>query len=321
MELNVNEIGGKYLTVENEAARLSLPVYNPLTGKGYVKVGTKVFQQSDEKTYKYTAGGWQLDETDLSDYYTKAQSDVRFIKSGQRDYDLPEGYEQIRGIVSHGAEYIDTGYLPNPSTFGFDIDFTVWNSIVTSQAPHIFGAGTRADGNDQRIALSVYKATEYGEFRTGAALNINPRITTGVRNRLRLINKVLTYINGDIYNITTTLTDTDCTTNLFLFALQDSGSMARFATCVLRGFKIYEGSVIVREYVPARRVSDGELGLYETHTNTFFTNGGTGAFTEDDTDMTCIPVTGDDVTIGGTTYAAGTSIDVVLKALADAVNE
>ena len=128
-------------------------------------------------------------------------------------------------------------------------------------------------------------------------------------------------MNGDIYNITTALADTDCTTNLFLFTLQDSGSMARFSTCVLRGFKIYENDSIVREFVPARRVSDGEVGLYETYTSTFHANLGSGAFTADETDITCIPVTGDDITIGSTTYAAGTSIDVVLKALADAVNE
>jgi hypothetical protein len=320
MVLNVNEIGGKYLTVENEAARLSLPVYNPLTGKGYVRVGTKVFQVSDEKTYKYTSSGWQLDETDLSDYYDKSEADVRYVKSGQRDYNLPDGYEQLRGIVSHGAEYIDTGYTPNPSTFGFEIDFTPWNSIVTSNAPHIFGAGTRADGNDQRAALSVYKATDGGEFRTGAALNINPRMSLGVRNKLKLMNKVLTYMNGDIYNITATLTDIDCTTHLFLFALQDSGSMARFATCSLRKFAIYEGSTKVREFVPARRVSDGEIGLYETFTSTFLTNGGSGAFTEDDTELDCTPVTGTDITIGSTTFSAGTSVDLVLQAIANEIN-
>lgn len=314
MKLNTKDISGKYFTVENEAARLSLPT-------NLLMVGTKVFQQSDEKTYKYTANGWALDESDLSNYYDKEQSDVRFMRSGQRYYNLPEGYEQLRGIVSHGAEYIDTDYLPNPSTFGFEIDFTPWNSIVTSNAPHIFGAGTRADGNDQRIALSVYKATESGEFRTGAALNINPRMSLGARNRLKLMNKVLTYMNGDIYNITTTLVNTDCSTDLFLFALQDSGSMARFATCVLREFKIYEGSTLVREFVPARRISDGEIGLYETHIGTFHTNGGSGAFTAEDTELTCTAVTGEEITIDGETFSAGTSVDVVLQAIANKINQ
>ena len=43
-------------------------------------------------------------------------------------------------------------------------------------------------------------------------------------------------------------------------------------------FKIYDNGTLVRDMVPARRNSDGVLGLYDMVTNTFFTNNGTGEF-------------------------------------------
>ena len=45
-------------------------------------------------------------------------------------------------------------------------------------------------------------------------------------------------------------------------------------------FKIYENGVLVRNYVPCYRISDGVIGLYETVTGTFVTNAGEGTFTK-----------------------------------------
>lgn len=60
MRINVKDISGKWLTVENEAARLNLPIYDPLTGKGYVIAGTAVYQQSDNKVYTYDGTQWKV---------------------------------------------------------------------------------------------------------------------------------------------------------------------------------------------------------------------------------------------------------------------
>jgi len=60
MKINVKDIGGKWLTVENETARLNLPIYDPLTGKGYVIAGTAVYQQSDDKVYTYDGTQWNV---------------------------------------------------------------------------------------------------------------------------------------------------------------------------------------------------------------------------------------------------------------------
>jgi len=42
--------------------------------------------------------------------------------------------------------------------------------------------------------------------------------------------------------------------------------------------KIYQARDLVGDFIPARRNSDGVLGMYDTVTQTFLTNGGTGDF-------------------------------------------
>lgn len=55
MKLNVKDISGKWISVENEAARLSLP-------QEYIIAGTAVYQQSDNKVYTYDGTQWNVFE-------------------------------------------------------------------------------------------------------------------------------------------------------------------------------------------------------------------------------------------------------------------
>lgn len=41
--------------------------------------------------------------------------------------------------------------------------------------------------------------------------------------------------------------------------------------------KIYDNDILVRDFIPAIRDSDGKAGLYDLVTNQFYTNAGTGA--------------------------------------------
>lgn len=51
------------------------------------------------------------------------------------------------------------------------------------------------------------------------------------------------------------------------------------ATMKLYYLKMYTNGALVRDFVPAKRESDGAYGLYDNVTETFFANEGTGAFT------------------------------------------
>ena len=44
------------------------------------------------------------------------------------------------------------------------------------------------------------------------------------------------------------------------------------------GFKIYNGNTLNRNFVPCYRISDGEIGVYDTVSKAFFANAGSGSF-------------------------------------------
>lgn len=43
-------------------------------------------------------------------------------------------------------------------------------------------------------------------------------------------------------------------------------------------FKIYDDGTLVRDYVPAQRIEDGAVGLYDKVSGLFYENNGTGTF-------------------------------------------
>ena len=63
-----------------------------------------------------------------------------------------------------------------------------------------------------------------------------------------------------------------------LFA-QRASAVDRWSIAKLYSCKMYNNSTIVRDFIPAKRISDNEYGLWDKVTKTFYTNAGTGAFT------------------------------------------
>lgn len=247
------------------------------------------FVQSTDLSAVATSGSYD-DLTDKPNVYTKQEADDMFLKGESSVVTMPEGYEQVSNIKTTGEQYIDTGYTPNPSTFGFFIDIKTENPVTNNDAAHIFVAGKRTDNAKYRVALTMYNQTAGGEIRLGASTDKNPRLGKNLHTTLEIKNKVITYPNGSTVNIATEIEDVDCSTTLYLFALNNNGTMQRFTTCRLYRFQVYEGSTLVRDFVPARRIADGKLGLYELlgtyngETGYFFTNEGSGAdFAVEDT--------------------------------------
>lgn len=247
------------------------------------------FVSSSDLASVATSGSYN-DLINKPDVYTKQEADDVFLKGESSSVVLPEGYEQVSNIKTTGEQYINTGYTPNPSTFGFFIDIKTENPVTNNDAAHIFVAGKRTDNAKYRVALTMYNQTAGGEIRLGASTDKNPRLGKNLHTTLEIKNKVITYPNGSTVSIATEIEDVSCSTSLYLFALNNNGTMQRFTTCRLYRFQIYEDSTLVRDFVPARRVSDGKLGLYELlgtysgETGYFFVNEGSGAdFTVEDT--------------------------------------
>lgn len=81
------------------------------------------------------------------------------------------------------------------------------------------------------------------------------------------------YINGERYNMSITA-GKDCDSEIEFARL----TLASKGQYLLHYGRIFNGEELVREYIPVKRISDGEVGFYETVEKKFYPNEGTGKF-------------------------------------------
>lgn len=188
---------------------------------------------------------------------------------------LPDGYKQLAYIQSTGTQYIALSKSPN--VIGrLVIDFIPMKS-GTRQIP--VGSWSSSSGVNYIL-----------QHNTSNALDIT---VTGV-TKSNVSGKILTIgaryvydynpngneitLNGEKYCNTSGYAST--TRALYLFASNDSsdGAYCKSSTKVY-SLKIYDKSGnLTEDYVPAMRISDSVVGLYDVVQNTFKTNSGTGTF-------------------------------------------
>ena len=189
-----------------------------------------------------------------------------------------EGYRQLLYIESDGNQYIDTGVIPTVTT-GFEVDFNCSDPVIASNSVQIFNAGGR--GNTPHYAVSMYKGSNIlGAITIGDSGDISANITSGVRQYIKYIsNGSQTVIRADGTTTTITATTVNVTNSIYLFAMHEGSNATRRAIMKLYGFKLYNGTELIHNYIPMQRLSDNEIGVYDTVGELFYTNSGTGAFT------------------------------------------
>lgn len=197
---------------------------------------------------------------------------------------LPAGYAEHEYLESTGTQYIDTGVVITP-TMAVEADVQFTDKDTKQQ--RIFGnshnGASDPDGDlgtghlnfDIYIQGQGYLASALAEDK-GDWVRTN---TTADKNRhthkLDCTDRKY-YIDGTAMTTHSTAPTKSTNGSLFIFAnncVSNNCSKIRFYSC-----KIYDGGVVVHDYVPARRVSDSAFGLYDTKTDVFLTNAGTGKF-------------------------------------------
>ena len=180
---------------------------------------------------------------------------------------LPPGYRQIASITSTGTQYIKTGMLPTATTT-VEFDF---NSGATANDTTFFG-----QGYSQNNYLFIRQSDKF-KFYGGGTVIGDWHANTDIH--LSVTSNNTTILNwGDGTATTTTVSRTSHASNAFnIFA--DSGGSHK-GSWTFYAMKIYSnnGATVVRDYVPAERESDSEIGLYDRANNVFYANQGTGAF-------------------------------------------
>ena len=204
-------------------------------------------------------------------------------KLGLKTKKLPDEYKQVEYIESSGTQYIDTGFVPNQNTR------TVIDFMPTStSSPFIFGS--RLGYNNNAYDLYTFSNKFRDDYANTNYGNESSQPFPKSANKRYLFDKnknhsIMYEENVQFYDHTFTEKTINLSFNMFLFGLNDNGSIrsSNIAMMKLYSCKIYDNGILVRDFVPCYRIDDDEVGLYDTVNDIFYTNQGTGVFTYGET--------------------------------------
>ena len=226
------------------------------------------------------------------EYAVKTSQNFMFSRGGYRSFliaaalcgasaafaALPAGYTEVGYIASSGAQYIDTGVVPS-STTRVVCDFN-FKEVPTDRARNGWASGGSleafwfgGDNDHATFAASVCNNTVVST--TGVALDTS-------RHTFDISPSALKFDGTEFTNLgKTPYSSRSSTGTMYLFAERQGWDtpIGAYGSMALYSCKIYSGDTPVRDFVPAVRDSDGAVGLYDTVSDVFFTNRGTGAFT------------------------------------------
>ena len=192
---------------------------------------------------------------------------------------VPAGYTQLEYIESSGAQYIDTG-ISAPNGFKAILDW-MFTDFSGDNNKTVLGSEDSASPWAcnwlQKRGSSVY----YWSLGAYSALGSLTVISANTRYRIDMSTiKGASYlkIDGDSI-ITGTNSNSRSSNSIYIFATNKAGTAGDPSSARLYSCKIIKDDETVRNYIPAKRNSDGVVGLYDLISKTFFTNAGTGTFT------------------------------------------
>lgn len=195
---------------------------------------------------------------------------------------LPSTYSPIKYLQFTGTQYIDTGAIVDSNT-GFDITFEVLNGQSGSPYYNLFGVrgndssgGTGETQNFFRIDTIPIDSNSGTEFKYGSTV-YNSGIKDTSKINIKLLNKVYTKPDGSTITVAGTITSG---LSMYIGCINKAGAAyGNLASMKVYRFKIYSGSTLAHDFIPAQRVSDKVLGLYDLKTSVFKTNLASGVFT------------------------------------------
>lgn len=208
-------------------------------------------------------------------------NDVKYrflLKAGESTGgSLPYGYQHVEYLGLTGTQYIDTGVYPNTTKTRIKIRLS-FTDVAGTQG--LFGAREQqANSKACNVFLFNSKIRADWTFSSGATYSSYGEVTTGTVYDINCTRPTIT-----VNSVTDTATGTTSADIAYKFYIGNFANLSNTPyTTGLKG-RIYSAQLFTNgnlshNYIPARRLSDNVLGMYDTVTGTFLTNAGTGTFT------------------------------------------
>lgn len=184
---------------------------------------------------------------------------------------IPSEYVAVDGLASAiSGPYIDTG-IDQTGDISVKADYQ-------SGAPTTGNAlfGSRKEWNDSNFGFMDYAQggvyrTDYGTDR----VNIQVPQRDNGRHVVEKINNV-TKIDDTVVHTSAGKLPTN-PISMYLFAY-NVGTAINRSVMTVYDFEIFKSGILVQKLVPVRRKSDSEYGMWDTVTEMFFGNAGSGKF-------------------------------------------
>lgn len=190
----------------------------------------------------------------------------------------PPPYTELEYIESTGTQYINTNYLPNANT-GIEVDFQ-FTDLSAQQRLY----GTQTSTSNETTSTWVYYINSKTKWAYAHIDGVGNWINTNYDANDRKHNLKFNVISGKIiiddgaYNADIVGTVTQPSARpLYIMASNIKENADYKGQVRIYEFKIYENNTLVRDFIPVKDEND-VVCLYDTVTETYFYNQGTGTF-------------------------------------------
>lgn len=222
-------------------------------GNGYIRI-TVIEASSGNTLVKTTSNNWK-------------EPIQMFVNTGSSTI-ISSGLVELEYIESTGTQYIDTG-IKASKTLKVEADMDVslasgWVMILGD-----YTSGSYFSWWRQNTTIYAY----YGSN--------NKTLAELTGKRKYISNNTNNIWSIDTSQITVTPNSSDFSkngNNLYLFSVNNGGNYNK-ASMKLYSCKIYDNGTLVRDFIPARRISDGKAGLWDKVNLKFYTDENGGNFT------------------------------------------
>ena len=230
---------------------------------------------TSSQNFKGNVSNFKLFRKDLTD------EEIAELYEQEKEMFLPDDYEELEYVESHGTEYIDTGIGNWNNTLELEIKVSIQEQ--NSGTRTYFGAYDKWKNTGHAIpGISTYTSYRLGtSFIAGwsSSNGANIGIQVGQIGVYSLKGNLISWSLGTEATFNRGDSFTMNGPNLVLFAVNANGSISEHSKTKLYYTKIWLNSVLTRNFIPCKRKSDNVIGLYDMVSRQFFTNSGTGDFT------------------------------------------
>lgn len=185
-------------------------------------------------------------------------------------HQLPITYERLKYISNPNKGYIDTGFVPNQDT-------RIVCTIKTPKSERDFFCF--GSSNDWETKAFEFWPSENGT-RSQLSYDGQGKYRVPVPNDTLCeidFNKNVWNFNGVIN--TFSYKKFTCPWNLLIWHSKRYGSNIYGNVDYYDSFKIYDNGKLIRDFIPAKRKSDGVIGMYDIVGRKFYTSYNGVAFT------------------------------------------